>query len=187
MPKDRRKRRKERHGKTMICEKCKSKKATLFYADESGDRHALCESCGDSINKIGALGEKKSPPPTKYIPERTLFAFCEVQGSLLPYIKSKVGSEVICSACGGVLEKMIDKGRFSCPLCYECFEQYISLPYRREKDVHISRMPSSRRADIDRQKALEMLRADIRVAVENDNYELAASLRDKMKKLECSV
>ena len=48
-------------------------------------------------------------------------------------------------------------------------------------------MPSSRRADIDRQKALESLKFDMRVAVENENYELAASLRDKVKKLECSV
>ena len=187
MPKDRRKRRKERLGKKMICEKCKTKKATLFYADDGGERHALCASCGDSLNKIGELCEKAAPLPTKYVPERTLFSFCESHASLIPYIKHKVGGEAVCSACGGALEKMIDKGRFSCPTCYKCFEQYLALPYRYEKDANISRMPSSIRADIDKQKALEALKADIRAAVEKENYELAASLRDKVKKLECSV
>ena len=187
MPKDRKKGRKERHGKKMICEKCKTKKATLFYTDEFGERHALCASCGDSINKIGELGEKSAPPPPKYIPERTLFSFCESRGSLIPYIKHKAGGEAVCSFCGSSLEKMMDKGKLSCPLCYECFEQYLALPPGCEKNAHIARMPSSRRADIDKQRALEALRADIRVAVENENYELAASLRDKVKKLECSL
>ena len=51
----------------------------------------------------------------------------------------------------------------------------------------MARMPSSRRAFIDKKKALEALKADIKVAIEKENYELAASLRDKVKKLECSV
>ena len=171
----------------MICEKCKSKKATLFYADESGNRHALCASCGESINKICELGEKKISPPKRYIPDRTLSSFCENKSSLLPYILHKAGGEAVCSSCSAKLERLIDKGRFSCPACYECFEPYLNLPYRYENDAAISRMPSSRRADIDRQKALESLKYDMRVAVENENYELAASLRDKVKKLECPV
>ena len=171
----------------MICEKCKSKKATLFYADEGGDKHALCEVCGNGIGKISELGERKSAPPPKYIPERALFSFRENQGSLLPYIKNKVGGEAVCSSCGGVLEKMIDKGRLSCPDCYECFGQYLVFPCLFENAEQRSRMPSSRRAAIDRRKALEALRSDIRAAVENENYELAASLRDRMKKLEGSL
>ena len=171
----------------MICEKCKSKKATLFYADEGGDKHALCESCGNSINKIRELSERNTPIPTKYVPEKNLFSFCESRSSLQAYIRHRGGGEAICSSCGGALEKMIDNGRLSCPDCYKCFEQYLIFPCRYENAEQISRMPSSRRTAIDRQRALEALRADIRAAVESENYELAASLRDRMKKLEASV
>ena len=171
----------------MICEKCKSKKATLFYADEGGVRHALCASCGESINKIGQLTEKLKTHKAKYIPEKTLYSFFERQGVLSPYLRCEPGREAICSSCGAELKNMIDRGRMSCSECYECFEKYLFLPYRQEKDEPMARMPSSRRAFIDKRRALEALKADIKIAVEKENYELAASLRDKVKKLECSV
>ncbi len=171
----------------MNCEKCKNKKATLFYADESGSRHALCASCGGSINKISELCEKNQSPSAKFLPERTLHSFYERQGVVFPYILRAAGDGAICSSCGVGLNEIIKNGRFSCPDCYECFDDYIALPHDREKDGGISRMPSSRRADIDRIRALEALRAEIKLAVEKENYELAATLRDKAKKLECKM
>ncbi len=45
-------------------------------------------------------------------------------------------------------------------------------------------MPSSRRAAIDRIRTMAELRAQIKLAVETEDYELAATLRDKIRKLE---
>ena len=35
----------------MNCEKCKQRKATLFFSDEGGRRHALCAACGALLGK----------------------------------------------------------------------------------------------------------------------------------------
>lgn len=168
----------------MNCEKCKNKKATLFYADEGGVRHALCAACGGSMNKISELCEKNQSPTAKFIPERTLYSFYERQSAVSPYILRAPDDGAICSSCGATLDEIIKQGRFSCSDCYECFEDYLAHPQGSEKDKPISRMPSSRRADIDRLRALESLRAEIKLAIEKENYELAATLRDKAKKLE---
>ena len=184
MPKVRRKTPKERYKK-MICEKCKSKKATLFYADEGGSRHALCASCGEGINKISELGDKKRRSGTNFLPERTLYSFYDGKSVVYPYILQKNSGDAVCSSCNTRLEQIIEKGRFCCPDCYECFEGYLSLADKNEKKSAVSRMPASRRADLDRLRALEQIRAEIKLAVANENYELAASLHDKAKKLEC--
>ena len=39
----------------MNCEKCKNKKATVFFADDGGSRHALCASCGAIQGKLGQI------------------------------------------------------------------------------------------------------------------------------------
>jgi protein-arginine kinase activator protein McsA len=45
-------------------------------------------------------------------------------------------------------------------------------------------MPASRRREIDRQRSLADLRQQLTAAIGNENFEFAAILRDKIKKLE---
>ena len=171
----------------MNCEKCKSKKATLFYADEGGVKHALCASCGEGINKISELCEKNQAPRSKLIPEKVLYSFYERPSAISPYICREVGRDVVCPNCKTALEDIIKSGRFICPDCYESFGDYLSVCRGSSECEEGARMPSARRSDIDRRRALERLKTEIKLAVENENYELAASLRDKVRRLEASV
>jgi protein-arginine kinase activator protein McsA len=45
-------------------------------------------------------------------------------------------------------------------------------------------MPSRRRAAIERQRSIGNMRAKLKLAVETENYELAATIRDKIRELE---
>ena len=47
-------------------------------------------------------------------------------------------------------------------------------------------MPSSHRTSIDRIRSINDLKARIKIAIETENYELAATLRDEIRKLESS-
>lgn len=169
----------------MNCEICKNKKASLFYADESGIRHALCASCGEACGKISQLDEKKREPKAKkYIPERTLGSFFENSHAPSPYIRLDDGKKALCTACGASLEAIASSGSFSCPVCYECFDEFLIQSIDTDRGGGKIRMPSARRTDIDRRKTLDRLRREIKGAVESENYELAATLRDKVKRLE---
>ena len=166
----------------MNCEICKSKKATLFYADEGGIRHALCAECGESINKLGKVEGKKEQIP-KYIPEPSLCSFIECAGDLSAHVKHDARPRAVCQSCGCSLEEIIESGKFGCPDCYESFDDSIGTRYSGDTDSASGRMPSSRRFDIDRRALLESLKSDLRGAIDAENFELAASLRDKIKKL----
>lgn len=167
----------------MNCEICKSKKATLFYADEGGIRHALCAACGDSVGRLGSVREQKKQPP-KYIPEPSLCSFLERKSDVSLYLCDDGRPRAACPTCESTLDSIISSGQFGCPLCYESFEDSLKLRYVSAPDTKGVRMPSSRRSDIDRQAMLKSLKSDLKSAVEAENFELAASLRDKIKKLE---
>ena len=167
----------------MNCEICKNKKATLFYADESGIRHALCPVCGESINRLGNATEKKEAPP-KYIPEPTLCSFLDRAANLSTHIKSDPHPRASCKSCGSTLESIIESGKFGCPDCYECFGDSIKLKYASASEIDGVRMPSSHRFDLDRKAMLENLRSELRGAIESEKFELAASIRDKIRRLE---
>jgi protein arginine kinase activator len=167
----------------MNCEVCKSKKATLFYADEGGIRHALCTECGESINKLGKVEKAKDQVP-KYIPEPSLCSFIERVSDLSAHVKRDTRPRAACQSCGCSLEEITESGKFGCPDCYESFDDSIITRYSGVTDFAGGRMPSSHRSDLDRQALLESLRSDLRGAINDENFELAASLRDKIKKLE---
>ena len=172
----------------MNCEICKSKKATLFYADESGIRHALCGSCGESINRIGNIhDQKKQDQAPKYIPEPSLCSFLECANDISTRVKGDTRPRAACQCCGSTLELIIKSGKLGCPDCYECFGDSLSVKYANAHDMQKVRMPSSRRFDIDRRLLLTNLKAELRGAIENENFELAASLRDKIRKHEAQT
>ncbi len=173
----------------MNCEKCKNKGASVFYADDGGGRHALCASCaamlgksrqyqGRSVDSDGGVG---------FIPEPHLYSLvCE--HSELPiylYVQDKlVPASQKCSFCGTDLESVRQSGKVGCAVCYSVFAPFI-LPSTLTPDVaEGARMPSRRRAAIERQRSIGNMRAKLKLAVETENYELAATIRDKIRELE---
>ena len=60
----------------MNCESCKNKHATVFYADEGGGRHALCQSCARTLGKISPYSpaEEVGAAIKPFIPEPTLLS-----------------------------------------------------------------------------------------------------------------
>lgn len=169
----------------MNCEKCKNKKATLFYADELGGRHALCAACGAMQGKLGTLHPTEEAPETAtvYIPDLTLTALLCGEEPMPLAIDSDLPS-LICGRCKLTLDELKKGGHVGCPDCYEVFGDLLFpvLPHSR-LDL---RMPASRRKAIERRKAIAELREQIDCAIQNENYELAATLRDKIKSIEHS-
>ena len=171
----------------MNCEKCKNKKATLFFADDGGGRHALCAVCGAgygrSVNVTG--GEHTDPPHTekKVLPDPTLTALCQLEGETFISSASD-GKSKVCRTCGISAEEVKDFGRLGCPECYSTFCDLL-LPTPPSSDrPDGTRMPSARRIRLDRERMLIELRAELRRAVESESFELAAKLRDRIRELD---
>ncbi len=171
----------------MNCENCKNKPATVFYADDSGARHSLCASCAKILGKISKYdptdGQKKDDSP--FIPEPTLSSLLQapIQSSVYFLKKDKLG-KTVCPCCATALETVLAQGRVGCPECYTVFSNLILPSALDIESAHGSRMPHGHRESIGRARSISELKSQLKLAVESENYELAATLRDKIRKLE---
>lgn len=163
----------------MNCEKCKSKKATLFYADDSGVRHALCAACGAAAGRLGRL-EFTSPPSDRHtLPESLLIP--ESDRLAVPPPSFPSPTDLTCPHCSTTLSQVVKEGRVGCPFCYEVMGD--SLAIRPTALCRGARMPLSYRLSEEKRRAVAEYKRQLRAAVEEEKYELAATLRDKIREI----
>ncbi len=96
---------------------------------------------------------------------------------------------VACPFCGGTLKDFRETGRLGCAMCYTTFEGHLRDLLRR---LHGSSQHAGERyaaaapapAAVPGTERLGELREQLKRAIEAENFELAAELRDQLKVLE---
>src|SRR5216683_6734214 len=93
-----------------------------------------------------------------------------------------------CAACGGTLRDFREAGRLGCAQCYEAFATHLRDLLRRlhGSSQHVGEryaLPGAAGATDPRLQLLD-LKEQLRRAVDNENFELAAELRDRIRVLE---
>lgn len=168
----------------MNCESCKNKHATVFYADEGGGRHALCQACAQSLGKISHYSPASEGAAKPFIPE-TYLASLSPQKPRRIYVGSlEESSRAVCPYCATSLDLLCQRAVAGCPECYVTFSELLFPSSLSPERAVGARMPSSYKSQIDRTRTIAELKAQIKIAIEAENYELAATLRDKIRKLE---
>ena len=171
----------------MNCESCKNKQASVFFADEGGGRHALCGACAQTLGKISPYSPSSEGGQAKvFIPEPTLLTLIESEPPALYHRQIEGAGRAICPYCATPLDTVIERGRVGCPECYAVFSESLFPSSLSPERADGARMPSSYKSQIDRTRSISELKAKIKIAIESENYELAATLRDKIRKLEGS-
>ena len=166
----------------MNCEKCKNKKATLFYADENGGRHALCVSCGAKKDKSIPLTDASDTSAVKeeFIPTPTL---SDIAVSPLPLsVDDDAGAR--CRGCASTLSEVRDAGELFCPECYSSFMDELFPVCILEEGSPWIKMPHRLTERANKKKLLSELKLQLRTAIEFEDFELAATLRDKIRSIE---
>jgi len=95
--------------------------------------------------------------------------------------------ELICPNCGYTLEQFRKEGLLGCPEDYKVFEKVLLPLIERAhngKTVHCGKVPSRAPNDTKRHAQLLKLRQQLETAVQNEDYELAAKLRDQINQIE---
>jgi len=95
--------------------------------------------------------------------------------------------EVTCPFCGLSARDFKEVGRLGCPQCYPTFESYLRGLLRRIHGgtQHVGKvyLPPDPTAS-EKQKRLEALRRKLERAVDAEDFERAAELRDQIRTLE---
>ena len=91
-----------------------------------------------------------------------------------------------CPVCGATEEEISSSGMLGCAKCYDTFGDLLS-PYLRRlhgSAEHTGKVPSGANEELSRNRRLEKLRADLQKAVEAQEFERAAELRDEIRAIE---
>jgi protein arginine kinase activator len=89
----------------------------------------------------------------------------------------------VCPRCGWTLDNLQEKGVLGCPYDYEAFEHQLNPLIKKAHDgavAHCGKIPTRTPRDSKREIEITQIRRQLDEAVRNEDYELAARLRDKL-------
>ncbi len=92
-----------------------------------------------------------------------------------------------CTECGLTFSQLREQSLLGCPLCYEEFEQSLSPLLERVHEggtQHLGKVPRRAGAAQHRQQELRRLRKRLGEAIETEDFEQAAQLRDQIRQFE---
>ncbi len=104
-----------------------------------------------------------------------------IQQQLPP--KMEAPPEAICSHCGLTFKQFTIQGRFGCGLCYQAFRTQLEPIMRKihGSSLHRGKLPTATADESVTIKEEERLESELKKAIEAEDFERAADLRDKLK------
>ena len=165
----------------MKCENCNEKNATFFFERSiNGEKYTyrLCRTCAEELGLItkGKIAIEESFSPLFSSHSHTID---EIFG--LPTgggVKTKK-----CEGCGATWQEISKSGKAGCALCYGTFATDLERSIRsiHGNVTHVGHRPTNRRAPTKRDTLVTDLKKALRVAIESENFEEAARLRDEIR------
>ena len=145
----------------LFCEQCGENEATVHITRIEKDRATashLCETCARALGFVVKLPHGQAP-------------------SVAP----GAGDDRECSRCGLKFSEFKATGLLGCASCYVEFEEEIEKGLA---DGHAAYEGKGRRHAVDRDQVADVkkLAAELAEAVRCEKFELAAELRDKIRK-----
>jgi len=167
----------------MLCQNCHKNLATVPYSEVVDGKVTslqLCQECvvqrqngtdaGFQFAKPAQFSRNKGRPTSDITPE-------------------PVEARKSCVACNTTLKQIVDTGRVGCSSCYETFPAQLESLL---EGIHIAlahrgKVPRLNNARARVRTELQSKRALLKTALNMENYEEAAALRDESKVLESGL
>ncbi len=158
----------------MVCQRCQQNKATVHISDlpEKREQH-LCDDCAE---KVGVIVKQSHHTANEILQQ---------------FIKQKTGlggaGDLACPKCGLTFKEFQLKGLLGCPHDYVAFQSVLSPLIQRAHEGgvhHVGKVPATAEETVKRQTGLLRLRRELQEAIDQENYERAARVRDQIRILE---
>ena len=161
----------------MLCSNCKKQTATFFYTQNINGKETSVSLCPDCAQKagIGIQGDPFSP-----------FFGSLFGGEAVKAPHHKAGAKR-CSLCALTFADIAEMGKVGCPECYNTFREELKNTIRSihgsAKHVGITPERSTDVAPVENGSLSEegKLREALNIAIQTENYEEAARLRDLIR------
>ena len=164
----------------MLCQVCNCKEATVHFTEVVSNQLSELHLCEECAQKKGLHIQPK-------------FSIADLLTGLInlgispPQIDE---TSLKCDNCSLTYSQFAKRGRLGCGRCYQTFEKSL-VPLLRKihgSIQHRGKFPHKGGKKFDKETSqlgeLERLKADLEMAVESEEFEKAAKLRDKIRTLE---
>ena len=153
----------------MKCEKCGKNIATTHIKSIVNGKVSslkLCEYCA-ALNGLSQLNN-------------SLF------GDLFSTDKNTGTTDMACSSCGTKLSEIVASGLLGCADCYKAFNKELSTAIKRVhgRTMYSGKIPQTSAPRLYDTSLISKLKKEMAEAVDTENFERAAELRDKIKEIE---
>jgi protein arginine kinase activator len=103
-----------------------------------------------------------------------------------PGSSSGKDAELTCGGCGLTYAEFRQRGRLGCPECYRVFREGLCplLEKIHGSSQHLGRVPGSTGEGLKAERELIQLRRELSRAIQREEYEKAAEIRDRIQELE---
>lgn len=165
----------------MKCEVCGLKEAVIHIRQiQKEDVHEL-HICEDCARDKGLIREEDAELPVTNLLAGLLDGPDEEPGAAKP--------TPACSRCGTKLADFRKTGRVGCAQCFQAFESDLRaiLSQMAARPRHTGRLPAAAADPAAARADKEELRGELRTAVESEDYEKAALLRDRLREIDGGV
>lgn len=174
----------------MLCQHCNKNIATTHIKRNINGNKEEMYLCSECAKKLGVMEDFRMPSFEEMLGESLL-------GSLLG--ASSAGSNALagverCKTCGSSFNDIVNSGHIGCSDCYKKFGERLepSIKKIHGKTKHLGKFISytqndePKRREPQEENPVETLKRQLKSAVEEQRFEDAAALRDKINELEGS-
>lgn len=163
----------------MLCENCRENDAVVNLTtikDNVVTQQHLCEKCAAAKGVETSISTPKHP----------------LLGEILNEVHQKVSIGGVddaraCHFCGATTRDFRATGRLGCARCYTAFERHLRELLRKlhGNSKHIGRQYEPPAPELlERVGSVAQLRERLRRAIDSEQFELAAELRDRLRSVE---
>ncbi|MGI6345152.1 MAG: UvrB/UvrC motif-containing protein [Bacillota bacterium] len=167
----------------MLCQECKERAATVHYTkvvNNQKTEYHLCEQCA---RQMGDLDLSFGFNPG--------FSIHSLLAGLLDMGTGKGSADVPsaqtikCPACGLSYAQFSQSGRLGCGECYQAFDRQLDPLLRRIQGTtkHTGKIPERTGGVVKVEQQIRRLSAELQQAVDQEEFEKAAQLRDQIREL----
>ncbi|SEP07793.1 UvrB/UvrC motif-containing protein [Paenibacillus sp. OV219] len=171
----------------MLCQECDKKPATLHFTKivngEKTEFH-ICESCARERGE-GIPGTANG------------FSIHSLLSGLLDFepvgsmnaLGAKPAQQLRCDNCGLTYTQFSKMGRFGCSNCYTQFGSKLDPILKRVhgNTTHVGKIPKRTGVQIQLKREIDELKQDLSMRIEQQEFETAAELRDRIRELERKI
>lgn len=169
----------------MQCDYCDSK-ATVFFTqivDGQTTKSSLCEKCATEHGVTDPEGFLIGH--IQAIPQQASEKMSQKQQPTEEVVK-ETASHLVCPGCGFAFEDLKKTGRLGCSQCYQYFRDDIkhNLTGMHKGVCHHGRVPEGMLEAFEKRQQLEKLQLAMNEAIDTEDYEKAAAIRDEITQLQ---